>query len=77
MKNKNNLPVTKNSSRAELWEELQAANSEIDAQQKGLSEAATTIDALRAENAKIREKLTDAYLRLNVIQAALAHHKAA
>ena len=76
MKNKNNLPVTKNSSRAELWEELQAANSEIDAQQKGLSEAATTIDALRAENAKIREKLTDAYLRLNVIQAALAHKAA-
>ena len=77
MKNKNNLPVTKNSRRAELWEELQAANSEIDAQQKGLSEAATTIDALRAENAKVREKLTDAYLRLNVIQAALAHRKAA
>jgi chromosome segregation ATPase len=76
MKNKNNLPVTKNSSRAELWEELQAANSEIDAQQKGLSEAATTIDALRAENAKVREKLTDAYLRLNVIQAALAHKAA-
>ena len=76
MKNKNNLPVTKKSSRAELWEELQAANSEIDAQQKGLSEAATTIDALRAENAKVREKLTDAYLRLNVIQAALAHKAA-
>ena len=77
MKNKNNLPVTKNSSRAELWEELQAANSEIDAQQKGLSEAATTIDALRAENAKVREKLTDGYLRLTVIRAALAHHWAA
>ena len=76
MKNKNNLPVTKNSSRAELWEELQAANSEIDAQHKGLSEAATTIDALRAETAKVREKLTDAYLRLNVIQAALAHKAA-
>ena len=76
MKNKNNLPFTKISSRAELWEELQAANSEIDAQQKGLSEAATTIDALRAENAKVREKLTDAYLRLNVIQAALAHKAA-
>lgn len=63
-------PVTKRSTRAELWEELCASRDEIDSQQQRLNDA---LD----ENATLRSKLAGAYLRLNVIQAALSHHDAA
>lgn len=63
-------PVTDRSSKTELWDELCAARGEIDGQQIRLNQAL-------AENASLRSKLAAAYLRLNVIQAALSHHDAA
>jgi hypothetical protein len=66
-------PVTDRSSRADLWDELCAARGEIDTQQQGIQEAMAALDTARAENKALRTKLASAYLRLGVIQAALAH----
>lgn len=70
-------PVTERSSRAELWEELCAANAEIDDQRQRLYDQREEAAKAQAEIASLRAKLAGAYLRLNVIQAALSHHDAA
>ena len=63
-------PVTKNSSRADLWEELEASREEIEAQQRELN-------ALRANCKNLRRDLADAYMRLRVIQAAVTAYEVA
>ena len=64
-------PITKNSTRNEMWEEIQSLRREIDSQQQDLLEsrnllnkAADTIDMLKQEQSLDR-------MRLNVIRAAL------
>jgi len=69
--------VTRKSSKADLWAEIEAMQDEIDGQQSALSEAMAARDAAVAEAQKLREKLASAYLRLNVIQAALSQPEAA
>lgn len=69
-------PVNDRSSKADLWDELCAARGEIDAQQQGIQEAMAALDLERAESKKLRAKLASAYLRLGVIQAALARSEA-
>lgn len=79
MKDKDDLPpaVTKHSSKAELWEELQAARAEIDQQQQALSDVMNTLDEERAGTKRLRERLTAAHMRLNVVRAAVAQPDAA
>ena len=56
MKDKSDLPpaVTKHSSKAELWEELQASRAEIDHQQQALSDVMNTLDQERAGAKRLR-----------------------
>ena len=70
-------PLTRKSSRAEMWENLEAMGAEIDAQQREVLAAREALKAKDAELADMRAKLASAYLRLNVIRAALAHSEAA
>jgi len=70
-------PLTRKSSRAEMWENIQAMEQEIDAQQREVLEAREALKAKDAELAAAHKRLAAAYLRLNVIQAALAHPEAA
>lgn len=66
-------PVTRKSSKEDLWAELCAARSEIDQIHQGLQAAMAALDKERAESAATRKSLNNAYMRLGVIQAALAH----
>lgn len=70
-------PVTRNSSKADLWAEIEAMQDEIDSQQSALNTARDAVRAKDAELATMRTKLASAYLRLNVIQAALSQPEAA
>ena len=70
-------PLSSKSSRAEMWENIQAMSDEIDAQQREVLDAREALRAKDAELASARAKLASAYLRLNVIQAALSHAEAA
>ena len=65
-------PVTKKSSRAELWEELCAARAEIDQQQRAINDLTTTLDSERSAAKKLQERLAGAHMRLDVIRAAVA-----
>ena len=79
MKDKSDLPpaVTKHSSKAELWEELQASRAEIDHQQQALRDVMNTLDQERAGAKRLRERLAAAHMRLNVVRAAVAQPDAA
>lgn len=70
-------PVTRKSSKADLWAEIEAMQDEIDSQQSALNTARDAVRAKDAELATMRAKLASAYLRLNVIQAALSQPEAA
>jgi hypothetical protein len=70
-------PVTRKSSKADLWSEIEAMQDEIDSQQSALNAARDAAMAKDAELAAMRAKLASAYLRLNVIQAALSQPEAA
>jgi|GEM_PF-2278015 hypothetical protein len=70
-------PVTRKSSKADLWAEIEAMQDEIDGQQSALSEAMAARDAAIAEAQKLREKLAGAHMRLNVVRAAVAQPDAA
>jgi len=70
-------PVTKRSSRAELWEELCAARNEIESQQQALNDVMNTLDRERADAKRLRERLAAAHMRLNVVRAAVAQPEAA
>lgn len=69
-------PVNDRSSKAELWNELCAARGEIDTQQHEVLAAREALRANDAELVLMRAKLAGAWLRLGVIQAALAHSEA-
>lgn len=70
-------PVTRKSSKADLWAEIEAMQDEIDSQQSALNTARDAVRAKDAELAAMRAKLASAYLRLGVIQAALNQPEAA
>lgn len=70
-------PVTRKSSKADLWAEIEAMQDEIDSQQIALNAARDAVKAKDAELATMRAQMASAYLRLNVIQAALSQPKAA
>lgn len=70
-------PVTPSSSKADLWAEIEAMQDENESQQAALNEARDALKAKDAELAAMRGKLVSAYLRLNVIQAALSQPEAA
>ncbi len=70
-------PVTRKSSKAELWAEIEAMEDEIDSQQSALNAARDAMRAKDAELAAVHAALAGACLRLNVIQAALSRPEAA
>lgn len=65
-------PVTVRSSKTALWEELCAANQEIDAQQSQINNAHGALHDKDRELANLRQQMRQLQLRLNVIKAALA-----
>lgn len=70
-------PVTKRSSRADLWAELCAVREECEHQQQALNDVMNTLDQERAEAKRLRERLAAAHMRLNVVRAAVAQPEAA
>lgn len=65
-------PVTKKSSREELWEELCAARDEIDQQQRVINDLMSKLDSEQSAAKRLQERLAGAHMRLDVIRAAVA-----
>lgn len=55
-----------------MWENIEAMGQEIDSQQIEINRLTQALKTKDSELAALHQKLSTAYMRLNVIQAALS-----
>lgn len=65
-------PVTRKSSKAKLWEELECARAEIDQQQELIIQYQQQLGSLQSHERAVRAELEHACHCLNVVRAAVS-----